>query len=76
MRRSDLAAAARIRRRLRSGDARHARRAAGVTAAEVASVLGVSRQSVSQWETGEAVPSVRHALAYGRVIAELSARAA
>jgi len=76
MRRSDLATAARIRGQLRSGDARRAREAAGVTAAELASVIGVSRQSVSGWETGAAVPSLAHALAYGRVLAALTERAA
>lgn len=76
MRRSDLAAAARIRAHLRSGAARRDREAARVTAAELASVIGVSRQSVSSWETGAAVPSVRHALAYARVLAALTERAA
>lgn len=76
MHRSDLAAAARIRGQLRSGAARRGREAARVTAAELASVIGVSRQAVSSWETGAAVPSVRHALAYGRVLAALAERAA
>lgn len=76
MRRSDITAAARIRQELRSGDARQARQAAGVSGAELAAVVGVTRQAVSSWETGASAPSVPHALAYGRVLAALAERAA
>jgi DNA-binding XRE family transcriptional regulator len=76
MRHSDLTAAAAIRGQLRSGDARRAREAARVTAAELAAVTGVSRQSVSAWETGAAAASMKHALAYGWIMALLAERAA
>jgi DNA-binding XRE family transcriptional regulator len=76
MRPSDLAAVARIRDDLRSGAARKARSAAGVTASEMARVLNVSRTSVSDWETGKRAPSVAHALAYGRALAALAPKAA
>jgi DNA-binding transcriptional regulator YiaG len=72
MRPSDLAAVARIRDELRSGAARKARTAAGVSASEVARVLKVSRSSVSDWETGKRTPDASHALAYGRALAALA----
>jgi DNA-binding XRE family transcriptional regulator len=68
---SDLAAAVRARSDLRSDAARKAREKAGITAADMARSLGVSRQAVSSWETGAAVPTLEHALAYGKVLAAL-----
>ena len=76
VRSSDLAAAARFRAELKSGAARHRREAAGVSMRDVARVIGVTGQAVHYWETGRSVPSVAHALAYGRVLAALSRRAA
>lgn len=76
MRPADLAAIARIRADLRSGAARSAREAAGVSAAEIASVCGVSRQAVSAWEAGRSVPSAAHALAYARALAAIVRQAA
>jgi DNA-binding transcriptional regulator YiaG len=73
MRPSDLATVARIREELRSGAARKARSAAGVSASEVARVLNVSRTSVSDWETGKRSPDASHTLAYGRALAALAA---
>jgi DNA-binding XRE family transcriptional regulator len=73
---SDLAAAVRIRADLASDAARKTREAAGVTAADIARVVGVTRQAVSSWETGAMVPTVEHALAYGRALAALGRRAA
>jgi DNA-binding XRE family transcriptional regulator len=71
---SDLAFAVRTRADLASDAAREAREAAGVTAADVARVIGVTRQAVSSWETGAVVPTVAHALAYGRALAALARR--
>jgi len=68
---ADLAAAVRIRADLASDAARERREAAGVTAADMARVIGVSRQAVSSWETGAAVPTLEHALAYGKVLTAL-----
>lgn len=76
MRPSDLAAAVRTRADLKSDAARQAREKAGVTAADMARSLGVSRQAVSSWETGAAVPTLEHALAYGKVLAALGQKAA
>lgn len=73
MRPSDLATVARIRAELRSGAARTARDAAGVSAAEVADAIGVARQSVSGWESARAVPSACHALAYAKALAAVTA---
>jgi DNA-binding XRE family transcriptional regulator len=56
-----------------------AREAAGITAADVARSIGVSRQSVSSWEAeseeARVVPTLEHALAYGKVLAALAPRA-
>jgi DNA-binding XRE family transcriptional regulator len=71
---SDLAAAVRMRADLASDAAREARESAGITAADMARALGVSRQAVSSWETGAAVPTVGHALAYARTLAMLARR--
>ena len=76
MRPSDLAAAARTRAELKSGAARRRREAAGVSMAEVARVIGVSGQAVHYWETNRSIPKAANALAYGRVLAALSRRAA
>ena len=73
---TSLAAAVRVRADLASGVARATREASGVTAADVARVTGVSRQAVSAWETGREVPTVTHALAYGRALAALTPKAA
>jgi DNA-binding transcriptional regulator YiaG len=72
MRASELETAAATRARLASGDARRAREGAGVSAAEVARVIRVSRASVCDWETGRKVPTDEHALAYGRLLARLA----
>jgi transcriptional regulator with XRE-family HTH domain len=73
---SDLAFAVRIRADLASDAARETREAAGITAADIARVIGVTRQAVSSWETGATVPTVAHALAYGKALAALGRRAA
>lgn len=76
MRPSDLAVIARTRAALADGSARRKREALGVTGPEIAGVAGVSRQSLSAWESGRAVPSARHALAYARALGAVTARAA
>ena len=76
MRPADLAAAVQTRALLRSGDAARQRAAAGITAADIARTLGVTRQAVRAWETGAAVPTTGHALAYGRALAALAPKAA
>lgn len=47
-----------------------------MTAADIARVLDVTPQAVSYWETGQKVPSVKHALAYGRALEALERKAA
>lgn len=74
MRPSDLAAAVRTRAELASDAARETREAAGVTAADIARTIGVTRQAVSSWETGAVVPTVEHALAYAKTLAALARR--
>lgn len=73
---ADLALAARTRVDLAAGRARIEREAAGVTAAEVAATLNVTRSAVWMWETGTRRPSAGHALAYGRLLASLTRAAA
>jgi DNA-binding XRE family transcriptional regulator len=73
---TDLATARQVRADLSSDTARETREASGMTAADIARVVGVSRQAVSSWETGAVVPTVEHALAYGRALAALGRRAA
>ena len=75
---SDLAAATRVRADLKSGAARERRIAAGITGADVARAMRpqVTPQAVFYWETGRSVPTVEHALAYGRVLAALTRKAA
>jgi DNA-binding XRE family transcriptional regulator len=52
------------------------REAAGVSMADVARVLGVTKQAVWYWETHQSVPTVEHALAYGRLLTALAKKAA
>lgn len=72
MRASDLTAISRIRADLRNGVARQARIAAGVSAAEVARIIRVSRATVCDWEAGRKAPTGEHALAYGALLARLA----
>lgn len=76
MRQSDLTAAAVIRAALQSGECRRDRKAARVSAAEIAQALGVSRTTVGDWEAGRKMPTAAHALAYGRLLRDLARRAA
>ena len=84
MRKSELAEATRVRADLASGKARQARIDAGVSGAEMARELQrrgcpVTAQALFYWETAgprRNVPTVKHALAYGKLLAELAQRAA
>lgn len=76
MNRADLALISATRTALRDGSAKIARERAGVTQAEMADVLGVSRPAISMWEAGKRQPGTRLALAYGRALAALGQRAA
>lgn len=44
-----------------------ARKAAGLTQADVAAKLNVSRQAVSRWESGQSKPSTENLLALGKL---------
>lgn len=76
MRPADLAIVISARADLAAGKAQAARTAAGLSRAEIASALGVSRQAVGSWETGRSVPSAVHALAYGKLLRQLARMAA
>src|ERR1017187_10215884 len=71
-----LPSATPIRDDLRNGSARERRIASGHTGADIARVLRVTPQAVFWWETGRSVPTVPHALAYGRALAAVEKRAA
>jgi DNA-binding transcriptional regulator YiaG len=68
----DLAFAMRTIAALQSGEARKEREALGVRQIDMAGVLGVTRQAVSQWEAGVRRPSAAHALDYGRTLEEIA----
>jgi DNA-binding transcriptional regulator YiaG len=76
MRPADLVLVAQVRADLASGAARLAREAVMVTQVELASALGVHQSAVSHWESGRSVPFAEHALAYGRLLARLTGKAA
>lgn len=60
-----LVAAARRRQRLPQPDVRRVlREAAGVSQEELAEALGVSRATVSRWETGDRTPTGTHRDSY------------
>lgn len=76
MRPSELQLIARTRADLASGKAAGDRDAAGVSRAEIAAAVGVTPQAVGYWERGQIAPNAGHALAYGRLLARLSQKAA
>lgn len=76
MRPADVAIVSRTRDALAAGTAKAARIAAGARQSDVAGEIGVSRSAVGHWETGKAVPSAEHALAYGKLLARLARKAA
>ena len=52
-----------------------ARKKSGLSQEEVAEQMGVSRQTISKWETGETLPDIRQAkrlaVLYGQSLDEL-----
>jgi transcriptional regulator with XRE-family HTH domain len=75
MNRRQLVELSRVRQRVTSGAARTIRVDAGLSMAEVARSLRVSRASVLRWERGERVPRGPVALAYGRLLEGLVGKA-
>jgi DNA-binding XRE family transcriptional regulator len=73
---TDLALIAQTQADLASGKARADRKAARVNQADIASALGVSRQAVTGWEGGTRTPSSANALAYGKLLRQLTRKAA
>ena len=69
---AQIGAAARLRRRLPPPALRRAiREASGLSAAQVALPLGVTRQTLSNWERGTRTPSGPYLEAYIAVLDEL-----
>ena len=58
----------RIRRRIRTGEARTIRMSAGLSLAEVSEPLGVSPSTVFRWERGARSPHGDHAVEYGALL--------
>lgn len=52
----ELEAIARVRRLLKTGSAKAIRVGAGVSQAELAGTVGVSKGTLSRWESGKRVP--------------------
>jgi transcriptional regulator with XRE-family HTH domain len=76
MNRRDLILIAATRAQLADGSAKRSRLAAGIRTGEMAGVLGVTSQAVSQWESNRRTPDAAHALAYARVLAAVTASGA
>lgn len=66
-----LALSARGRQLLATGEGRRIRRAAGLSLAEVAEAVGITRQTLATWEDG--TRSARDAAAVGRYARALGA---
>jgi DNA-binding XRE family transcriptional regulator len=71
---ADLDLAIRTIHALKTGQARKQREATGASQSNVAEVLKVTRQAVSQWESGIRQPSAAHALSYARLLRRLTAQ--
>lgn len=69
---TDLTDLSRVRRLARTGAARGIRIGAGASVREVARAVGVAAATVHRWETGNRIPRGEKALAYGRVLDELT----
>ena len=71
---SELLARAKAASRLPTPSRRRSiREAAGVTQAELAAALGVSKPALERWERGDARPRGRHAAAYAALLEQLEA---
>ena len=64
----EMMLAAETRRRLKSGEARSLRLAAGLTLSEAAAAAGISTTSLWRHENGHTTPRQAKALAYGRLL--------
>jgi transcriptional regulator with XRE-family HTH domain len=62
-----------IRRVARDGRARDIRESAGITASEVARILGVPPSTVCRWERGERVPREQYAERWAELLRRMSA---
>lgn len=61
-----------MRRAAATGTARAIRETAGLSLAEVAREVGVTKAAVSRWETGKRVPRGEAAVAYARLLRALA----
>jgi transcriptional regulator with XRE-family HTH domain len=59
------------RQRARDGSARHIRRRAGLTLAQMADAVGVTESTMSRWENGQRQPRSDALLRWAGILAEL-----
>lgn len=72
---TDLLQISSARQAAKSGEASEIRRAAGLSQAEVASVVGVTASAVSRWEGGDRLPRGMRARRYAVLLDSLKAAA-
>jgi transcriptional regulator with XRE-family HTH domain len=65
-----------VRAAINSGRAARVRELAGLSQAEVAELVGVTPATISRWEAAERRPTGERALAYGRVLRQITSRVA
>lgn len=56
-------------------EAKSIRKAAGMTQEDIGRALGVSQVAVFHWENGTRMPQIDTAIAYGKLLSELQAKA-
>lgn len=71
---SDIMLLARCHDRIRSGEARQLRVAAGLTQQQVGDHCGVTATAVAHWEAAARTPRGRPGLRYARLLDQLAAR--
>lgn len=62
----------RVRRLLRTGQARQIREEAGLSQVEAARSISVDPSALCRWEAGQRVPRAKYALAYAELLRELA----
>jgi DNA-binding transcriptional regulator YiaG len=69
---ADLDLLIEVRAAINSGRAARVRELAGLSQSEVAQLVGVTPAAISRWEAGERRPTGPRALAYGRVLRQMT----
>jgi transcriptional regulator with XRE-family HTH domain len=61
-----------VRAAIKSGRAARVRELAGLSQSEVAELVGVTPAAISRWEAGDRRPTGDRAVAYGRVLRQIT----